>query len=187
MSIENFKPHRPDGLDVERMDISELPPENVEAAEQLQAAGWDLNQQKQILNSGNGFRNADYQEGDSMYGFSSEGWPKGADSPYWMDEPTFQEMQTRFRDPVEGAWDSLGIKNHLALPCYNQANAVYRGQLTETQSVVISTINPAAENVIYQSADGTELLNFERSMTGGGSQFAPALNTMGNIAEHGGP
>ncbi|HEX8412822.1 MAG TPA: hypothetical protein VF637_02930 [Sphingomicrobium sp.] len=41
--------------------------------------------------------------------------------------------------------ESPGINNELALPCYNRADAVYRGQLAHDQTMAASTINPATE------------------------------------------
>lgn len=43
-----------------------------------------------------------------MYGFSSSDptFAKTGESPYWMDEPTFQNMQAKRYDPATGRWDS---------------------------------------------------------------------------------
>ncbi|RYY13388.1 MAG: hypothetical protein EON55_10440 [Alphaproteobacteria bacterium] len=143
--------------------------------------------QKQVLDSGDGFRGVNGKTGDDMYGFSSKGFDKKADSPYWMDEPTYRDMQSRYQDPSTAKWDSPGIKNELALPCYNRADAVYRGQLSQDQTMVASTINPATESVTYIGHDGVELTKFERTMSGGGTQIAPKNGSVGNIAEHFGP
>ena len=120
-----------------------------------------------------------------MYGFSSKGYAKGADSPYWMDEASFRGMQQRHFDPATGKWNSAGVKNELALPCYNQANAIYRGTLSSDQPLVSSNIGKATETVRHVAADGSTIQRFTRTMTGGGTQVAPKLGGVGGIREVG--
>ena len=182
VKTSDFEAKRPGGL-----DMNNLSPADDLAQRRLQRAGWDPKTQAQILDSGNGFGGVAGKSGDDMYGFSSKGYAKTADSPYWMDEPTYRDVQSRYQDPATGRWDSPGIKNELALPCYNRADAIYRGQLMQDQTMVGSTINPATESVTYIGRDGVELTKFERTMAGGGTQIAPANGTVGNIAEHFGP
>ena len=118
-----------------------------------------------------------------MYGFSSKGYAKTADSPYWMDEPSFQSIQDRHFDPKTNTWNRAGVKNELALPCYNRADAIFKGSLTEDQPLVISKINPATETVHQIAPDGSTVRSFTRAMTGGGTQIAPKLNGVGGITE----
>ncbi|WP_058717729.1 PAAR domain-containing protein [Sphingomonas sanguinis] len=178
----NFEAKRPEGLDIRR-----LSPSDSAAQQRMQAGGWSKATQEQVLDSGRDFRIVPGKKGDNLYGFSSKNYAKKDDSPYWMDEPTYRDMQTRYRDPVTGKWDSPGIKNELALPCYNRADAVYRGQLTQDQDMVASTINPARETVTHVSSDGTKLTSFDRAMTGGGTQIAPTNGSVGDIQEYFGP
>ncbi|HEX8412824.1 MAG TPA: PAAR domain-containing protein [Sphingomicrobium sp.] len=179
VKTSDFKAERPGGL-----EINNLSPADAAARSTLKRGGWDPKMQEQVLDSGSDFRLVNGQAGDTMYGFSSKGYAKGADSAYWMDEPTYRDMQTRHQDPATGEWNSPGVKNKLALPCYNRADAVYSGQLAQDQTMVASTINPATESVTYVGRDGAELTKFERTMTGGGTQVAPAKGTVGNITEH---
>ena len=179
VETSGFTAERPGGLDMNNLSASDDA-----AARSLKRAGWDSGKQKEILNSGNNFNIVNGQAGDNMYGFSSKGYAKGADSPYWMDEATYRDMQARYQNPTSGEWDSPGVKNELALPCYNNADATYQGQLTQDQTMAASTINPAEESVTYVGQDGTELTKFTRTMAGGGTQVAPANGTVGNIAEY---
>lgn len=175
----DFKAERPGGLDMKKLSASDEA-----AARQLDRAGWDNVKQKEILNSGDHFRPVDGHAGDNMYGFSSKGYAKESGSPYWMDEPTYRDMQARYQELSTGTWDKAGVKNGLALPCYNRADAVYQGRLTQDQRMIASTINPATESVTYIGRDGVELTKFERTMTGGGTQIAAANGTVGDITEY---
>jgi uncharacterized Zn-binding protein involved in type VI secretion len=182
VKTSDFEAKRPGGL-----DMNNLSPADDMARQRLERGGWDGDTQKQVLNSGDRFGAVGGKSGDNMYGFSSKGFDKTADSPYWMDESTYRYMQSRYQDPATGTFNSAGIKNELALPCYNRADAVYRGQLTQDQTMVASTINPATESVTYIGRDGVELTKFERTMAGGGIQIAPAKGSVGNIMEYFGP
>lgn len=176
--ISNFQAKRAGGL-----NMRNLSPEDAAAQKQMKEAGWSREMQKQVLNSGDDFHMQQGHVGDPMYGFSSPDYAKGDDSAYWMDEATFQDMQSKYQDPATGEWNSAGVKNELALPCYNQANTVYSGTLTQDQTMVASTINPATETVTQVAADGSTITEFSRSMPGGGSQVTPALGTVGNITK----
>ena len=182
IEIGDIKAKRPGGL-----DMNDLSPADDLARQRLERSRWDPKKQEEVLDSGDAFGGVPGKSGDNMYGFSSKGYAKGDNSPYWVDEPTYRDVQSRYQDPVTGKWDSPGIKNELALPCINRADAVYRGQLTQDQMMVTSTINPATESVTYIGRGGVELTKFERTMTGGGKQFAPMNGSVGNIAEHFGP
>ena len=43
---------------------------------------------------------------------------------------------------------------HLALPCYNSADTVWQGSLTQDQPLVQSNINPASETLHQLNPDG---------------------------------
>ena len=182
VTTSDFKPERPGGLDVDNLSAADQ-----DAADAMAKGGWDANKRTEVLESGRDFRTVDGRAGDNMYGFSSNGYAKGDSSPYWTDETTYRDMQGRYQNPASGEWDSAGVKNELALPCYNSADAVYQGQLTQDQTMAASTINPAEESVTYVGRDGTELTKFTRTMSGGGTQITPANGTVGNISEYPGP
>ena len=178
VKTSDFKPERPSGP----IDLNNLSPADTAARRTMAASGYDLTMQKQVLNTGDDFTIQKGTAGDKMYGFSSSD-PKFAKTPssaYWMDEPTYQATQNQFQDPTTGEWDSAGVKNNLALPCYNDANTVYQGTLTSDQPLVQSTIGPAQETVTYGNPDGSSTV-FSRTMTGGGVQIAPVKNGVGNI------
>lgn len=177
-TTSEFKAKRPGGVDMANLSASDG-----KIAAKLRAAGYSPDKVEEVLNSGRDFRFADARKGDEMYGFSSKDYPKDASSPYWLDKETFTALKDGYYDPKTGKWDSSGIKRQLALPCYNRADAVYQGQLTSDQSIVVSTINPATETVTYVGHDGIELTKFSRAMTGGGAQFTPAKGSVSNIGE----
>ena len=170
------------------VDMNNLSAANQATADQLEANGYNAKMQKQIIDSGQNFTTQPGAAGDNMYGFSSSDpkYAKTADSAYWLDEPTYQNMQAKYQDPTTGEWDSAGVKNELALPCYNQADTVYQGQLTSDQTLVKSDIGSADEQVTYTNPDGSTS-NFRRPLAGGGAQFAPMNGGVGNIQRVGGP
>jgi uncharacterized Zn-binding protein involved in type VI secretion len=174
----NFNASRPGGV-----DMNNLSPADAAAARTMRSGGYNAAKQEEVLNSGRDFSTQPGRQGDQMYGFSSKGYAKGSDSPYWMDEPTYRDMQARHYDSSTGNWNSAGVKNELALPCYNQANAVYQGTLQQDGPLVRSTINPATETVTYMDPSGAPLQTFTRSMSGGGTQITPPLNGVGGIRE----
>ena len=184
VKTSGFTAERPSG----GVDMTNLSPSDDAARDQLGQSGYDRTTQKQILNSGDDFTIQRGTAGDKMYGFSSSDpkFAKTSGSAYWMDEPTYQATQNQFQDPTTGEWDSAGVKNSLALPCYNDASTVYQGKLASDQPLVGSTIGPAQETVTYANPDGTTTV-FTRTMTGGGAQVAPIMNSVGNITRVGGP
>ena len=184
VTTSGFNAERPPG----GVDMANLSPADDAARDPLGQSGYDAATQQQILNSGDDFTIQQGTSGDKMYGFSSAdpAFAKASSSAYWMDEPTYQAAQSQFQDPTTGEWDSAGVKNNLALPCYNDANTVYQGELTSDQPLVNSTIGPAQETVTYANPDGTSSV-FTRTMTGGGSQVAPVRGGVGNITRLGGP
>ena len=173
----------PGGVDMKNLSASDQA-----TADRLEAQGWNLDKQKQFIDSGYNIRTQAGNAGDNMYGFSSSNpaFAKTADSPFWLDEPTYQAMQSNYQDPATGGWDNAGVKNELALPCYNAADTVYQGQLTSDQTLVRSTVGQAQETVTYNNLDSSTTV-FSRTMSGGGSQFAPINGGVGNITRVGGP
>lgn len=175
--ISEFNANRP-GLDMNRLSAADKA-----AAKKLRAGGYDGKKINEILNSGDNFSVSSGKKGDPMYGFSSKGYPKGSDSPYWTDKANFESVKQRHYNPKTGEWNRAGVKNELALPCYNRADAIFKGALSEDQPLVISKINPATETVQHVSPDGTVVQTFKRSMTGGGTQIAPKLTGVTDILE----
>ena len=182
VTTSDFKAERPTGP----VDMTNLSPSDDAAASQLQASGWNQATQEQVLNSGDAFTVQPGSAGDNLYGFSSSdpAYAKGANSAYWMDEPTYNNMQSQYQNPATGEWDSAGVKNSLALACYNQADTVYQGQLASDQPLTASTIGPAQETVTYANPDGSTNV-FTRTMSGGGSQVAPTIGGVTNITRLG--
>lgn len=177
-TTSGFEAKRPGGVSMNKLSEADSI-----VAEKLEAAGYSPDKVEQVLNSGRDFRVVDARKGDDMYGFSSKGFKKESESPYWVDKDTFAKLKEDHFDPKTGSWDSAALKDRLALPCYNRADAVYQGQLKSDQSMLASTINPATESVTHIAQDGAELTKFSRSMTGGGTQFTPAKGSVGNIGE----
>ena len=61
-------------------------------------------------------------------------------------------MKRRFyRD---GVWDRQGVKDYLALPCKNRADALDMVEVAEEHTLVKSTIVGAREKVRYIAEDG---------------------------------
>lgn len=177
-SISGFTAERP-GL-----DVNNLSPADQDAADAMERAGWDGNTQAQVLNSGDNFSVVDGKAGDPMYKFSSAGRDEasGAPSAYYTDQAGFDNLQDKYYDGATNSWDSPGIKNELALPCYNSANSVWRGTLGSDQPLTSSTINPATETVTMMNPDGSVSSVFQRTMQGGGGQITPAKGGVVGLA-----
>ncbi len=172
--------HNGEWVKADAQDFKTLQDQNAEdesatrkaAKRQLKKQGWGDKKIREILDSGNSFQAMVLEPGDKLYGFTTEGIPKELEkSPYWTDEASLQELATRhFRD---GAWDREQIKEELALPCYNRANAIDIAEVTETQVAVKSTINPASELLQYTDTKGNQTELMSKTMNGGGTQIAP--------------
>lgn len=92
-------------------------------------------------------------------------------SAYWLDESGYhyQEVQkTFFKD---GVLNKDGVKNHLALPCFNRANSLHIVELTEKSTVVESTIGKASELIQYVDNSGYNTGLLGKIMPGGGTQI----------------
>ena len=73
----------------------------------------------------------------------------------------------------QGHWDREGVKGYLALPCFNRANDMITVELTESQTVVKSTIGKATELLRYDGTDGYTTGTIGKIMGGGGTQISP--------------
>ena len=119
-----------------------------------------------------------------MYKFSSSGRDEASapDSPYYTDQAGFDNLKADHYDDATDTWDGKGVKNDIALPCYNSADTVWRGTLNSDQTLLTSTTNPATETVTMTNADGSVAGVFQRSMQGGGAQVTPAKGGVGGLA-----
>ncbi|MFW5444395.1 MAG: hypothetical protein ACKE51_08830 [Methylococcaceae bacterium] len=161
---KSFKPIR-------KVDMDNLSEADTIAQKALRKQGWDDKTIKQILSSGESFRVKDLKKGDKLYGFSSDDYKKDVkNSAYWLDEEGYQEVKEKFYK--QGHWDKEGVKNHLALPCYNKANHIDQAVLTESHTTVESTIGKATEMIQYKGEDGYNTSFLGKIMRGGGTQIA---------------
>jgi hypothetical protein len=166
IQVSDFNATRPEAL-----NPNALSPSDAQAADILKDSGYSQPRVNQILNSGNNFTPKEFTKGEPMYAFDSADYVgKDADSPYWMDQDSFNDVQSKFNH--DGVWDRAGVKGYLALPCFNKADGLVQGNVAEDCTGVQSTIGPASENVTYQSADGT-VVPESLSMPGGGTQLTP--------------
>ncbi|MYL26036.1 MULTISPECIES: hypothetical protein [Halomonadaceae] len=153
------------------VDLEDLPASDKKAAAQLKKQGWDDDKVQQVLESGTNPELKELQPGDKLYGVTSQGFAKDLESsPHWLDEEGFEEMkQKHYR---EGAWDREAVKNELALPCFNRADAIDIAEVTEPMTAVESEIGKATELISYTDASGSTGL-IPKMMSGGGKQIAP--------------
>ena len=170
-SNPDFTAKRAGGLDMEN-----LSPADSDAADAMKRGGWNGKMQEQVLDSGGDFQVRPGQAGEPMYKFSSADRDEAGapDSAYYTDQAGFDQLKSQHYDEASDTWDGKGVKNSLALPCYNSADTPWRGQLGSDQSLVASKINPAVETVTLTNADGSTASVFQRAMQGGGGQVTPA-------------
>ncbi len=83
-----------------------------------------------------------------------------------MDKDGFTDVEKRFFK--QGHWDKEGVKDYLALPCFNRANAMMTVELTENQTAVKSTIGKATELLKYTGENGYTTGTLGKIMGGGG-------------------
>ncbi len=123
---------------------------------------------------------AQARKGERLYSFGSSTYkPKDKfSSPYWLDEESFLAVKQRFyRD---GVWDRQGVKDYLALPCKNRADALDMVEVAEEHTLVKSTIVGAREKVRYIAKDGA-VIKLDHRMSGGGTQVFPDPNKLGEV------
>ncbi len=160
-------------------DINHLTDDQTKAAAVLNDQGRTRGQILEVLQSGKNFREAKLKKGEVLYGFTSKGIVKHPDSPYWITKDEYVRLHSKYCN--QGVWDRQGIKNELALPCHNRADAICARVLTSDCTAVQSTINPATENTFYTRNDVTIAVK-NNSMRGGGSQVAPDPKSLGPLA-----
>ena len=79
------------------------------------------------------------------------------------------------------SWDKEGVKNHLALSCYNRADVIDTATVTQRQTAIQSTIGKATEQIGYTRGDySTGMLG--KIMPGGGAQITPDANAISTVS-----
>ncbi|WP_229711273.1 hypothetical protein, partial [Agarivorans gilvus] len=164
VEIENFKT-------VRQIDLEDLSNADAKAAKQLAQQGWREEKISEVLSSGDDFRIKEVKAGDKLYGFNTKGFEKDIEtSAYWMDEAGLQQMKSKHYDGTN--WDHEGVKNSMALPCFNRANIIEEVMVTKDQKVVESTIGKATELIQYSEANKYDTGLLGKIMPGGGTQIA---------------
>ncbi len=146
---------------------------------QLRKLGYDPETAAQIVGSGRkgSFKPVDLKKGDELYAFTTTGKGKNAASPYWMTKDQYQQVKSKFHHPATGAWDRHGVKQHLALPCYNKVDSFVTGRVTKPHTALSSSIGEATETVIYRGGAT------QHTMYGGGGQTAPLKGAIELLGE----
>ena len=152
------------------VDMESLSARDEQLAMQLRSQHWDDEKVQQVLESGGNFRTASLQQGDRIYGFNSAGRERElGKSAYLLDEPSFRDVQDKFHR--KGHWDREGVKDYLALPCFNRADQIDVMEVTRPTDAVKADIGSASELLRYQDPASnytTDLM--PKEMPGGGSQ-----------------
>ncbi len=166
-SAESFKTTR-------QVDMEDLSVEEETTKETLMDQGWDDYKVEQVLKSGDNFTETPYQAGDKVYGFNTAGRARNLDnSAYLLDEAGMKEVKEKYFR--QGHWDKEGVKDYLALPCFNAASSIDVMEVTEPTTGIQSTIGKATELLRYDGADGYTTGTIGKIMGGGGRQIT--LNT----------
>jgi len=139
--------------------------------------GWDKRKVTQILESGNSFTETPYQVGDKMYGFNTAGRLRNLDnSAYLLDETGMNEVKEKYFR--QGHWDKEGVKDYLALPCFNSASTIDVMEVITPTSGVQSRISKATELLRYDGADSYTTGTIGKIMGGGGTQVTLDTSTL---------
>jgi hypothetical protein len=169
---ENFKTNR---------QVNTASIEEKEVVKVLLKQGRPAEQIEQVLSSGSNFHPKELKTGDKLYGFDSLNNPQGMksrNSPYWMDESMYQDVKGKFYK--DGQWDKEGVKNFLALPCYNRAEVIDTATVTKPHAAIESTIAKATEQIGYTKGDySTGMIG--KTMAGGGRQITPQMNSISAV------
>jgi hypothetical protein len=164
----DFEAKRPGKLDLDNLSASDAAARDV-----LEKQGYSQGKVNEILDSGADFKVRQFKKDELLYAFDSADYiGKDANSPYWMDKLTYENMQKNFKKG--DLWDRQGVKEHLALPCCNKADGLVQGQVKEAHLGVESTVGKATEKVTYQATDGT-LVPRSHALPGGGKQVTPGI------------
>jgi len=165
-SAESFKTTR-------QVDMKNLLLEDDVAAEALDDQGWKKYKIEEVLTSGDQFTLEKMDKGDKLYGFVTGGRDINSldNKAYWLDKNGLADVEAEFFR--QGHWDREGVKGYLALPCFNRANDMITVELTESQTVVKSTIGKATELLKYTDENGYATGTLGKIMGGGGTQISP--------------
>ena len=83
----------------------------------------------------------------------------------------------------DGVWDREGVKNFLALPCYNRANAIDTAVVTKPTSAVEAQIGKATELIQYADGSGYSTGLMGKIMAGGGDQVTALPSALKSLAK----
>jgi len=174
-SAESFKTTR-------QMDMDDLSEADEIVEQALRAQDWDEYKVEEILTSGDQFILKEMDKGDKLYGFVTGGRDISTldNKAYWLDKKGFADVETEFFR--QGHWDREGVKGYLALPCFNRANDMITVELTESQTVIKSTIGKATELLRYDGTDGYTTDIIGKIMGGGGTQISPNARKLALIS-----
>lgn len=171
IDVRDFEARRSEGLDMRRLSESDQ-----QAAKILEGAGYSRPKIQQVLNSGREFAPRQLKQGEPMYAFDSADYVgKDGDSPFWLDQSGFDDVRAKFER--DGVWDRQGVKDYLALPCFNKADGIVQGTVARDCVGIESTVGPATENVSYTALDGT-VVPGAPSLPGGGLQLSPPVGSI---------
>jgi len=138
--------------------------------EALKAQNWKEKKVKQVLKSGDSFTETPFNPGDKLYGFNTTGRVRSLDnSAYLLDEAGMDDVKSKYFK--QGHWDKEGVKDYLALPCFNQASTIDVMTVTKPTTGIQSTIGKATERLRYDGADGYTTGTMGKIMGGGGRQI----------------
>jgi len=155
-------------------DLSEAD-EIVEQA--LRKQGWNEDKVKQVLKSGDGFIETPLKTEAKLYGFNTAGRPRNLDnSAYLLDEAGMQDVREKYFK--QGHWDREGVKDYLALPCFNAASSIDVMEVIEPTTGIRAKIGKATELLRYDGTDGYTTGTLGKIMGGGGSQITLDTSTL---------
>ena len=159
------------------------------AKDTLLEGGYNDAQIKEVLSSGAVTGTPSYGTNSPFYKIVSKGWPPTLPraNMYVMDQGQLKDLMDKgLINPDTGEMKSLEIKNYMALPCTNQANAIYQGTYTGTDAItgVQGIIAPAQENFTIPGLDESTLNPGTLSMPGGGGQTSLPLTSVTNWSSY---
>lgn len=143
---------------------------------------WNGDKIDQVLNSGSDFGTKSFTPGDNLYKIGNSNLDPATPSPYLLDQNSMNQLINKgYVSQDLQVTDAAGVKQQLALPCYNAAQSVFQGQVTEPATGVVSKVNSAHE--LFNLDDGAGgVTEGQILMKGGGSQVSlpPSSVTFGN-------
>jgi hypothetical protein len=160
-------------------DVKKLNAEQRKVYDFLFSQGWSEDKVEEIMLSGTEYQVVEMKAGQILIGFTSRGYPKQYSSPYWSDSAEGQRLQAKYYR--NGVWDKQGVKDELALPCKNRADAISMTTLKQDCKVLAAKVNPAAENTFYYRRYPGEVIEVPSTMPGCGAQCTPPQSALGKI------